>query len=567
MKTVWTGADGAWHTTLRGRQVLADPRINKGTAFSETERRELGVTGLIPWGHIDLDGQVSRVYGQYQNQATDLARNVLLNEIRDRNEVLYYQLLTRHLAEMLPIVYTPTVGQAIEQYSHEYRRPRGVYLSVDQPKQIETSLRAPGLEAGEVDLVVATDAGAILGIGDWGVGGMGIAVGKLAVYTAAAGIDPNRALPVMLDVGTDRQSLLDDPLYMGNRRPRAAPTEYDQFMDHFVTAVRKLFPGALLHWEDIGVSNARRLLDRYRYQTLSFNDDIQGTGAVNLAAVLAAARATGRSLAEHRFVIFGAGTAGTGIADQLSAAMRTEGLAEDAARARFWTIDRAGLLTTAMPGLGAAQRRYARPAAEVAGWQRDGSLGGIGLDEVVRQVHPTILIGTSTVPGAFTEAVVTEMASHSARPVIMPMSNPTSLAEALPADLIRWTEGRALVATGSPFPPVDYRGVRYMIGQANNALIFPGLGLGVIAARATQVTDNMLAAAAHAVSQLVDTAAPGAPLLPQVEALRQTSLAVAAAVAQAAADDGVATADLAGDARDRIRALIWEPVYRPVRAA
>jgi malate dehydrogenase (oxaloacetate-decarboxylating) len=567
MKTVWTGDDGAWHTTLRGRQVLADPRINKGTAFSDEERRELDVTGLIPWGHITLDGQVSRVYAQYQNQTTDLARNVLLNEVRDRNEVLYYQLLTRHLTEMLPIVYTPTVGQAIEQYSHEYRRPRGVYLSVDHPDLIETSLRAPGLSPGEVDLVVATDAGAILGIGDWGVGGIGIAVGKLAVYTAAAGIDPNRALPVMLDVGTDRQSLLDDPQYIGNRRPRAREAEYDRFLEAFVTAVEKLFPGALLHWEDIGVSNARRLLDRYRRQTLSFNDDIQGTGAVNLAAVLAAARATGVGLAEHRIVIFGAGTAGTGIADQLTAAMLADGLSEDQARQRFWAIDRTGLLTTATTGLGAEQRRYARPETEVAGWQRDDSVGGTGLAEVVRRVHPTILIGTSTQAGAFTEPVVRDMAAHCARPVILPMSNPTALSEAVPGDLIRWTDGRALVATGSPFPPVDYRGVRYVIGQANNALIFPGLGLGVIAARATQVTDNMLAAAAHAVSGLVDTATPGAPLLPEVEALRETSVAVAAAVARAAAVDGVAGASLDGDLPSRIRALMWEPVYRPVRPA
>jgi malate dehydrogenase (oxaloacetate-decarboxylating) len=565
MKTVWTGDDGAWHTTLRGRQVLADPRINKGTAFSDDERRDLGVTGLIPSGHVTLDGQVSRVYAQYQNQTTDLARNVLLNEVRDRNEVLYYQLLTRHLTEMLPIVYTPTVGQAIEQYSHEYRRPRGVYLSVDQPDLIETSLQAPGLSPGEVDLVVATDAGAILGIGDWGVGGIGIAVGKLAVYTAAAGIDPNRALPVMLDVGTDRQSLLEDPMYIGNRRPRADEAEYDRFLDAFVTAVGKLFPGALLHWEDIGVSNARRLLDRYRYQTLSFNDDIQGTGAVNLAAVLAAARATGVSLAEHRVVIFGAGTAGTGIADQLTGAMQAAGLAEDQARARFWAIDRAGLLTTGTPGLGAAQRRYARPEAEVAGWRRDGSAGGVGLAEVVHRVHPTILIGTSTRAGAFTEPVVRDMAAHCARPVILPMSNPTSLSEALPADLIRWTDGRALVATGSPFPPVDYRGVRYVIGQANNALIFPGLGLGVIAARATQVTDNMLAAAAHALSELVAAATPGAPLLPEVEALRETSVVVAAAVARAAVADGVAGTRLDAGLREHVRSLMWEPVYRPVR--
>jgi malate dehydrogenase (oxaloacetate-decarboxylating) len=464
-------------------------------------------------------------------------------------------------------VYTPTVGKAIENYSHEYRRPRGVYLSVDHPELIEDSLRAPGLGPGEADLIVATDAGAILGIGDWGVGGIGIAVGKLAVYTAAAGINPNRALPVMLDVGTDRQSLLDDPLYIGNRHPRVPAEDYDRFLDAFVSAVEKLFPGTLLHWEDIGVSNARRLLDRYRHRTLSFNDDIQGTGAVNLAAVLAAARATGVGLPEHRIVIFGAGTAGTGIADQLSAAMVTSGYSERDARGQFWAVDRAGLLTTATPGMGESQRRYARPAEQVASWQREESLGGVGLAEVVRRVRPTILIGTSTRAGAFTEPIVKEMAAHCARPVILPMSNPTSLSEAIPADLIQWTEGRALVATGSPFPPVDYRGVRYVIGQANNALIFPGIGLGVIAARASQVTDNMLAAAAHAVCGLVDTATPGAPLLPQVEALQETSIAVAAAVAQAAMNDGVASAPVNGDLRAAVQRLMWRPVYRPVRPA
>jgi malate dehydrogenase (oxaloacetate-decarboxylating) len=565
MRTVWLSDDGVWHTTLRGRQVLADPRINKGTAFSDQERRDLGLTGLIPSGHLTLDGQASRVYAQYQQLTSDLARNVLMNEVHDRNEVLYYRLLSSHLAEMLPIIYTPTVGQAIERYSHEYRRPRGVYLSVDQPELIETSLCAPGLGPGEVDLIVATDAGAILGIGDWGVGGMGIAVGKLAVYTAAGGISPNRALPVMLDVGTDRQSLLDDPLYIGNRHTRVPVDEYDRFLDAFVAAVGKLFPDALLHWEDVGVSNARRLLDRYRDRRLSFNDDIQGTGAVNLAAVLAATRATGIRLPEHRIVIFGAGTAGTGIADQLSAAMRADGLPEAAARARFWAVDRAGLLTDATPGLGESQHRYARPAAEVAGWQLDASLGGIGLAEVVRRVHPSIMIGTSGRAGAFGEPIVREMATHCARPVILPMSNPTSLSEAAPADLIRWTEGRALVATGSPFPPVDYNGVQYMIGQANNALIFPGLGLGVIAVRATRVTDGMLAAAAHAVSGLVDIRAPGAPLLPRVEALRETSVAVAAAVAAAATADGVARARLEGDVRAAVRHLMWEPDYRPVR--
>ncbi|HEX3492777.1 MAG TPA: NAD-dependent malic enzyme [Streptosporangiaceae bacterium] len=567
MRTVWVDSDGAWRTTLRRRQVLADPRINKGTAFSDAERTSLGVTGLIPPGHMTLDEQESRVYAQYRRQTTDLARNVLLTEVRDRNEVLFYRVLASHLSEMLPIIYTPTVGQAIENYSHEYRRPRGVYLSVDRPELIETSLMAPDLGPDEVDLIVATDAGAILGIGDWGVGGINIAAGKLAVYTAAGGIDPNRVIPVMLDVGTDRQSLLDDPLYIGNRHPRVPVADYDTFLDAFVTAVRKLFPRALLHWEDIGVSNARRLLERYRGSLLTFNDDIQGTGAVNLAAVVAAVRATGIKLADHRIVIFGAGTAGVGIADQLSAALIADGLSPEQARARFWAIDRHGLLTTDDPGLSDQQRRYAREPADAADWARDPDLGGVGLAEVVRQVHPTILIGTSARTGAFTEAIVTEMAAHASRPVIMPMSNPTSLAEARPADLIRWTGGRALVAAGSPFGPVDYDGTRYVVGQANNALVFPGLGLGVIASGATRVTDGMLSAAAYAVADLVDTTTPGAPLLPQVEALQDTSLAVGTAVARAAAADGVATAALEDDITEQVRALMWQPAYRPVLPA
>jgi malate dehydrogenase (oxaloacetate-decarboxylating) len=566
MSTVWADSDGAWRTTLRRREVLADPRINKGTAFSDAERTALGITGLMPAGHMTLAEQVSRVYAQYRRQTTDLARNVLLTELHDRNEVLFYRLLTGHLSEMLPIIYTPTVGQAIENYSHEYRRPRGIYLSVDRPELIEDSLRAAGLGPGEVDLIVATDAGAILGIGDWGVGGIHIAAGKLAVYTAAAGIDPNRALPVMLDVGTDRQSLLDDPLYIGNRHPRVPVGEYDDFLDAFVTAVRRLFPGALLHWEDIGVSNARRLLERYRDTMLTFNDDIQGTGAVNLAAVLAAVRATGIALPDHRIVIFGAGTAGVGIADQLTAALVASGLPARQALARIWALDRTGLLTDG-PALSPQQRRYARDPAAVSGWSHDAGLGGIPLAEVVRQVRPTILIGTSARGGSFSEPVVTEMAAHARRPVIMPMSNPTSLAEARPADLIRWTQGRALVAAGSPFGPVDYAGTRYVIGQANNALVFPGLALGAIAVRASRVTDGMLSAAAHAVAGLVDTVTPGAPLLPQVETLRATSLAVATAVAAAAAADGVAARPLTGDVAAQVSALMWQPAYRPVRPA
>jgi malate dehydrogenase (oxaloacetate-decarboxylating) len=572
MATVWEDSDGSWRTTLRRRQVLADPRINKGTAFSDAERAGLAVTGLIPAGHMTLEEQESRVYAQYLRQTTDLARNVLLTEVHDRNEVLFYRLLASHLSEMLPIVYTPTVGQAIENYSHEYRRPRGVYLSVDRPELIETSLRAAGLGPDEVDLIVATDAGAILGIGDWGVGGIHIAAGKLVVYTAAGGIDPNRVIPVMLDVGTDRQSLLDDPLYIGNRHPRVPVAAYDEFIESFVATVRRMFPQALLHWEDIGVSNARRVLERYRRVMLTFNDDIQGTGAVNLAAVLAAVRATGVKLAAHRIVIFGAGTAGVGIADQLTTALAGGGLSTEQALARIWAVDRYGLLTEGGEGISEQQRRYARPAAEVADWRRgpgvgDPDVGGISLAEVVRRVRPTILIGTSGRGGSFTEEIVRELAAHADRPVIMPMSNPTNLAEARPADLIEWTGGRALVAAGSPFRPVDYGGTKYIIGQANNALVFPGLGLGVIASRASRVTDGMLTAAAHAVAGLVDTVTPGAPLLPEVEKLPETSLAVGTAVAQAAAAEGVATAELDDDVAAQVTRLMWRPVYRPVRPA
>jgi malate dehydrogenase (oxaloacetate-decarboxylating) len=567
VRTLWLDGDGAWRTTLRGRQVLGDSRINKGTAFSDAERADLGLIGLIPAGHMTLDQQAERVYSQYQRQSSDLARNVLLNEVHDRNEVLYYRLLADHLSEMLPVVYTPTVGQAIENYSQEYRRPRGVYLSVDQPELIEQSLQAFGLGADDVDLIVATDAGSILGIGDWGVGGMSIAVGKLAVYTAAAGINPGRAIPVMLDVGTDRQRLLDDPLYIGNRHPRVPAAQYDAFLAAFVAAVRSLFPRALLHWEDMDPAHARRLLATYRDQLPSFNDDIQGTGAVNLAAVLTAVRATGVPLTGHRVVIFGAGAAGTGIADQLAAALIADGLSPEQAAARFWTVDRHGLVLAGDTRCTDSQRRYARTAAEVAEWQRDPQLDGIGLAEVVRRVHPTVLIGTSARPGAFTEDIVRDMAAHAARPVILPMSNPTELAEARPAELITWTDGRALVACGSPFPPVDYAGTRYVIGQANNALVFPGLGLGAIVARAARITDSMLSAAAHAVADLVDLSAPGAPLLPRVEELRSTSQAVAVAVARAAVADGVAEHEVGDDGDAQVRALMWQPAYRPVRPA
>ncbi|MEU1599092.1 NAD-dependent malic enzyme [Streptomyces sp. NPDC005708] len=566
MATKWNGAERQLETKARGRAVLADPRLNRGTAFTQEERRELGLVGLIPPQVLTQDQQAARAYQQYEAQPTDLAKNVYLTALHDRNQVLFHRLLSDHLAEMLPVVYTPTVGTAIERYSYEYRRPAGVYLSVDAPEDIEGALKATGLGPDDLDLIVATDGEAILGIGDWGVGGIDIAVGKLAVYTAAAGIHPNRTLAVMLDVGTDRKELLEDPLYLGNRHERVDRATYDAFIDAYVTAATKLFPGAMLHWEDFGPANARRILDRYREKVLTFNDDVQGTGAVNLAAVLAGVRAGGVPLRDHRIVVFGAGTAGIGIADQLHDALVTEGLSSQQAASRIWAVDRHGLLTQGQDGMRDFQIRYARHSAEVADWQRDDAVGGIPLAEVVRQVRPTILIGTSGQGGAFTEEIVRTMAAHTRRPIILPMSNPTRLAEAVPGDLLAWTDGRALIATGSPFAAVEHEGVTYRIGQANNALVFPGLGLGVIVAGADRVTDRMLVAAAHAVARRTDATAPGAPILPLIDELHETSVAVAVAVARAAAHDGVARETVDDTIEERVRAAMWQPVYPPVKA-
>ena len=562
----WNASEQVWETRLRGRSVLYDPRINKGTAFDAREREELGLVGMLPPHQLTLSQQASRAYRQYLSQPTDLAKNVFLTALHDRNEVLFYRLLGEHLQEMLPIVYTPTVGDAIQRYSHEYRRPRGVYLSVDDPDQIERALLGSGRAPEDVDLILATDAEGILGIGDWGVGGIEIAVGKLTVYTAAAGIDPNRTLAVMLDVGTNRQELLDDPLYLGLGHPRVPREEYDAFIDRYVTAATRLFPQALLHWEDFGTSNARRILQRYRASTLTFNDDMQGTGAVNLAAVLSAIDVSGLPLEDHRVVVFGSGTAGIGIADQLRDAMAAAGHLGPEATRRFWCVGRHGLLTDDRTDLRDFQQPYARPAAEVAEWARDEALEGIGLAEVVRRIRPTILIGTSARPGAFTEQVVKEMAAHVERPIILPMSNPTDLAEAVPSDLLAWTEGRALVATGSPFAPVTYAGTTYEIAQANNALVFPGLGLGVTVARASRITDGMFLAAARAVAALVEPTHPGAALLPQVSDLRATSAAVAVAVARAAQAEGVAGVPVDDHLEETVRAAMWQPEYHPVRA-
>ncbi|MBI1379029.1 MAG: oxaloacetate-decarboxylating malate dehydrogenase [Frankiales bacterium] len=565
-ETVYDETLGIWETSLRGRSVLTEPRLNKGTAFTDEERRDLGLVGLLPPRQLTLEQQATRAYLRYLEQPNDLAKHVFLTALHDRNEVLFFRVLGRHLPEMLPIVYTPTVGDAIQRYSHEYRRPRGVYLSVDDPDGIETALAASGRSADEVDLIVATDAQGILGIGDWGVGGIDIAVGKLNVYTAAAGINPARTLAVMLDVGTDRQTLLDDPLYLGLRHPRVDADTYDAFIDRYVQAATRLFPSAILHWEDFGTSNARRILDRYRSTTLTFNDDMQGTGAVALAAVLSATSQLDLPLGEHRVVVYGSGTAGIGIADQLRDAMVSMGVPPSDAARQFWCVGRHGLLTDDRADLRDFQAPYARPAHEVEAWDVDVELGGVSLDEVVRRVRPTILIGTSGRPQAFTETVVREMAAHVERPVIMPMSNPTSLSEAFPGELIEWTDGRALVATGSPFPPVSYGGVEHEIAQVNNALVFPGLGLGAIVVRARRITDGMLYAAAAAVAGLSEASHPGASLLPRVSDLREVSAVVATAVARRAIEDGVAAAPPVADLEQLVRASMWRCDYHPVRA-
>ncbi|HDR7633911.1 MULTISPECIES: oxaloacetate-decarboxylating malate dehydrogenase [Bacillus] len=564
MSKFTVASNGALETTLRGAEVLSTPLLNKGVAFTQEEREELGLKGLLPPAVLTLEEQARRAYEQFSSQPDDLLKNVYLTALHDRNEVLFYRILTEHLREMLPIVYTPTVGVAIQRYSHEYRKPRGIYLSINDPSGIEDAFANIGATAENIDLVVVTDGEGILGIGDWGVGGINIAIGKLAVYTAAVGIDPSRVLPVILDVGTNREELLNNPFYIGNRHPRITGEAYDEFIDTFVQAVNKQFPKALLHWEDFSSRNARKILDKYRHDVCTFNDDIQGTGAVSLAAVLSAVKASGVPLSEHRVVVFGAGTAGIGIADQVRDAMVRVGLSDEESHNRFWCIDRNGLVTDNMEDLLDFQIPYARKEDEVSDWKQNDA---IGLAEVVKHVKPTILIGTSTVAGAFKEEIIKEMASHVERPIILPMSNPTPLAEAKPADLIEWTEGKALVATGSPFEPVTYNGVTYVIGQSNNALIFPGLGLGTIVVRASVMTDGMFAAAAEAVASMVDTSQPGAPILPEVEELRNISELVAIEVAKVAVAEGVARENLSDDdIKIAVKEAIWEPEYRQIKA-
>ena len=544
----------------RGSFILRVPRLNRGTAFTPEERVKLGLEGLLPERVTPLEGQLHRAYTRFLRAGSALDKFSYLQGLRDRNTVLFYRLMSEHLEEIMPIVYTPTIGEAIQQFSLWYQQINGVFLSIDAPDRIEASLRATGKGPDDVDLLVVTDSEGILGIGDQGVGGIQICIGKKSIYTAAAGVDPDRMIPVVLDVGTNNLKLLNDDLYLGIRAARVRGERYDEFIDQVVQAIQKVFPNAMVHWEDFGADNAHRILRRYRDEICTFNDDVQGTAAVVGAAIVAGVRAKGERLRDQRFVVHGAGTAGVGVADLLVDLIMAEGLTREEARQRFWAVSSRGLVTDDPNArFRDFQRAYARPVGEAASWALSDDTR-IGLADIVANVHPTVLIGTSGQPGSFTESIVREMAAHVEQPLILPLSNPTKLAEATPANILEWTDGRALIATGSPFRPVLFEDVTYTIAQANNAFVFPGLGLGVAVCRATRVTDRMIAAAALAVASLVRLGRPGESLLPQINDLRRVSATVAIAVAEAAAEDGVAGAPLT-DPVQQVFDAMWQPVY------
>ena len=547
--------------TVRGYQLLNRPMLNRGVAFTQEEREALGLVGLLPPGHRPMEDQVRRVYRQYLRQPDNLAKSLYLTHMRDRNEVLYYRLLAEHLEEMLPIVYTPTIGDVIQEYSQWYQRPRGVYLSIDHPENIETYLKNYGLKSDEVDLVVVTDSEGILGIGDQGVGGVAITTGKLAVYTAAAGIHPRRCVPVVLDVGTDNLKLLNSDHYVGERHARVRGERYDEFIDQFVKAVQKLYPNAMLHFEDFAAGNAHRLLEKYRGEMCAFNDDIQGTASVVLAAVLSAVHRTGGRIQDQRAVVYGAGSAGIGIANAIRDTMVEEGLSREEANRRFWCLGSRGLIVEGMP-VRDFQAPYARSLDEVAGWGDE--RGRIDLASTVRHAQPTILIGTSAQPGSFTREIIEDMQQHAPEPIILALSNPTVLAEATPHDLLDWTGGMALIATGSPFEPVERGGMQFEIAQANNALVFPGLGLGVAVCKASRVSDSMIIAAARAVASLTfDDKRPGASLLPSIDQLRLVSATVALAVVQCAQAEGLAQVEIT-DPVQAVYDSMWKPEYAKI---
>ncbi|TFH20934.1 MAG: NAD-dependent malic enzyme [Acidimicrobiales bacterium] len=545
--------------TLRGRAILADRYVNKGTAFSAQERRRFGLDGLLPPVIEQLETQLARVDAEYRAKRTDLGRHVFLRALQDRNSVLFYAFLEQHLAELLPVVYTPTVGLACEQWSRIYRREHGLFLSWPQRDRVDELLDNAVGDA-EVDVVVVTDGERVLGLGDLGIGGMGIPVGKLALYTGGGGLDPARTLPVMLDVGTDNDALLSDPLYLGWRHQRVRGAEYDELVDAFVDALRKRFPEVLLQWEDFAQLHANRLLARHRDRICSFNDDIQGTAAVSVAAIVAGLAAGGTPIDELRLVVVGAGSAGTGIASQAVRAMVGAGLSEHDAVRRCWLVDRDGLLHDRMDGLASFQQPFVRPWAEMAGWDDDGD-GVVELLDVVSRVGPHALVGVTGQPGIFTEAIIRAQAAQVARPIVLPLSNPTPRAEAIPADVLAWTDGAALIGTGSPFGPVTIGGRSVPIAQVNNVHVFPGVGLGVVAVRARAVSDEMLTAAATAIGQLAAENSDGG-ILPPITESRRVAQHVAFAVAKAAVEQGLAVPLTDDEVEARIEHVSWSPVYR-----
>ncbi len=550
-------------TPLYGKAVMISPKLNKGCGFTNEEREQFELLGRLPYRVESLEDQVKRCYAQYQQEPSNLHKNVFLEDIHNYNETLFFRLVRDHFKEMLPIIYTPTVGEAVENFSLEFRRTRGLYISYPDQDKIETIL--DNRLNQNVELIVVTDGEGILGIGDQGMAGMDIPIAKLMVYVLCAGVNPHRVLPIQLDVGTNNKRLLDSPCYLGWRHERISGADYDNFIGAFVSAVQKKFPWVYLHWEDFGRENARKNLNRYRNDMCTFNDDIQGTGAVALSCMLSGVQAAGTDMQQQQVVFFGAGTAGVGIADQICEAMVRHGLSKEQAQSRIWLIDRQGLLIDDMKDLMPFQKPYAHTRDEVAQWQLNDDKN-ISLLDVVRNAKPTVLVGCSTVQGAFNEDVVKAMAKHVEHPIIMPLSNPTSKSEAEPADLLRWTDGKALIATGSPFADVEYGGKTIRISQSNNALVFPGIGLGIIVTKAKRLTDNMIWAACQALMNCSPAKNdPSAPLLPDLNDVQAVSRKIALAVIDQAIKDG--EAEPIDDIEKAIRSVSWEPQYYPYKRA
>ncbi len=545
-------------TPLSGYDLLGAPKLNKGCAFTREEREIFQLDGLLPNQVETLEQQVARMYAQYQEHQSNLGKNIYLNVLHDYNETLFYKLVSQYLEEMLPIIYTPTVGEAVERFSLEHRKPRGIYISFPDRDKISAILdhRLPQ----EVDLIVTTDGEAVLGIGDQGIGGINIASAKLMVYTLCGGISPHRVLPIQLDLGTNNPNLLKDPMYVGWRHERISGQDYFDFIDQFVTAINKKFPDVLLHWEDLGRDNARHILDTYRNQFCNFNGDIQGTGSVALGCILAASNAIKTKMTDHRIIIFGGGTAGIGIADQIHDALQRNGLSSEEAYKHFWIVDKPGLLFDYFSLL-PFQKPYARSRADIADWIVENP-NQVTLLEVIKNIKPTILIGSSTVGGAFTEEIVKAIAANVEHPIIMPLSNPTAKSEAKPNDLYTWTAGKALIATGSPFPDILVGDKRIRVAQSNNAFAFPGIGLGTIAVKAKYLTDEMIWAATRALSECSPILhQANMPLLPKLSEAKFVSRQVALAVATEARAQGLAQINDNIDLNLAIARTSWEPRY------